>query len=120
MIAQVRKRLGESKLERYCFSGIEQLDAMRHIRLPGVWFVRLAVSNGKSNGKGKSKATARATADPYGMTNKRTGNGLDGLGDVYLAKAEAVEESCDGGAGVFACGVEDAVGEGGLLKLLLG
>src|SRR5277367_1492390 len=42
------------------------------------------------------------------------------LGDVYLVKAEAVEESGDGGAGVFAGGVEDAVGERGLLELLLG
>ena len=35
-------------------------------------------------------------------------------------EAEAVEEGGDGGAGVFAGGVEDAVGEGGLLELLLG
>ncbi len=35
-------------------------------------------------------------------------------------KAEAVEEGGDGCAGVFAGGVEDAVGEGGLLELLLG
>jgi hypothetical protein len=34
MIAQVRKRLGESRVERYCFSGIEQLDAIGQIRLP--------------------------------------------------------------------------------------
>jgi len=35
-------------------------------------------------------------------------------------EAEAVEQGGDGGAGVLACGVEDAVGEGGLLELLLG
>ena len=35
-------------------------------------------------------------------------------------KAEAVEKGGDGGAGVFAGGVEDAVGESGLLELLLG
>ena len=34
-------------------------------------------------------------------------------------EAEAVEEGGDGGAGVFAGGVEDSVGEGGLLELLL-
>ena len=43
-----------------------------------------------------------------------------GLGDVDLMEAEAVEESCYGGAGVFSGGVEDSVGEGGLLELLLG
>ena len=43
-----------------------------------------------------------------------------GLGDVDVLEAEAVEESGDGGAGVFAGGVEDAVGEGGLLELVLG
>ena len=42
------------------------------------------------------------------------------LSDVDLLEAEAVKESRDGGAGVFAGGVEDAVGEGGLLELLLG
>lgn len=42
------------------------------------------------------------------------------LGDVNLLEAEAVEEGSDGGAGVFAGGVEDAVGQGGLLELLLG
>src|ERR1700761_696597 len=40
--------------------------------------------------------------------------------NVDLVEAEAVEESCDCGAGVLACCVEDAVGEGGLLELLLG
>ena len=35
-------------------------------------------------------------------------------------EAEGVEEGGDGGAGVFAGGVEDAVGEGGLLELVLG
>ncbi len=45
--------------------------------------------------------------------------GSPGLGDVYVLEAEAVEEGGDGGAGVFAGGVEDAVSEGGLLKLLL-
>ena len=35
-------------------------------------------------------------------------------------KAEAVEEGGDGGAGVFAGGVEDSVAEGGLLELLFG
>ena len=39
---------------------------------------------------------------------------------VYVLEAEAVEEGGYGGAGVFAGGVEDAVGEGGLLELLLG
>jgi hypothetical protein len=43
-----------------------------------------------------------------------------GLGYIDLAEAEAVEECGYGGAGVFAGGVEDAVGEGGLLELLLG
>src|SRR5580704_4765297 len=42
------------------------------------------------------------------------------LGYIDLVEAEAVEEGGDGGAGVFAGGVEDAVGEGGLLDLLLG
>ncbi len=42
------------------------------------------------------------------------------LGDIDLAEAEAVEERGYGGAGVFAGCVEDAVGEGGLLELLLG
>ena len=42
------------------------------------------------------------------------------LSDVDLLEAEAVKESRDGGAGVFAGGVEDAVGESGLLKLLFG
>ena len=37
-----------------------------------------------------------------------------------MLESEAVEEGGDGGAGVFAGGVEDAVGEGGLLELLLG
>lgn len=35
-------------------------------------------------------------------------------------EAEAVEQGGDGGAAVLAGGVEDAVGEGGLLELLLG
>ncbi len=35
-------------------------------------------------------------------------------------EAEAVEEGGDGGAGVLAGGVEDAIGEGRLLELLLG
>ncbi len=43
-----------------------------------------------------------------------------GLGYIDLAEAEAVEERRYGGAGIFAGGVEDAVGEGGLLELLLG
>ena len=43
-----------------------------------------------------------------------------GLGDVDLLKAEAEEDACDGGAGVFGGGVEDAVVECGLLKLGLG
>ena len=43
-----------------------------------------------------------------------------GLGDVDLMEAEAVEQGGDGGAGVFAGGVENAVGECGLLELLLG
>ena len=42
------------------------------------------------------------------------------LGDVDLVEAEAVEEGGDGGAGIFAGGVEDAVGEGGFLELVLG
>src|SRR5580698_86240 len=42
------------------------------------------------------------------------------LGYIDLVEAEAVEERGDGGAGVFAGGVEDAVGESGLLELLLG
>jgi len=42
------------------------------------------------------------------------------LGNVDLMEAEAVEKSCYGGAGVLAGGVEDAVGECGLLELLLG
>jgi hypothetical protein len=48
--------------------------------------------------------------------------GLDSspLTYVDLFEAEAVEEGGDGGAGVFAGGVEDAVGEGGGLELLLG
>lgn len=37
-----------------------------------------------------------------------------------MIEAEGVEEGGDGGAGVFAGGVEDAVGEGGVLELLLG
>src|SRR3984885_16245506 len=41
-------------------------------------------------------------------------------GDVDLLEAEAVEEGSDGGAGVLAGGVEDSVGESGLLELLLG
>ncbi len=41
-------------------------------------------------------------------------------GDIDLAEAQAVEEGGYGGAGVFAGSIEDAVGEGGLLKLLLG
>ena len=44
----------------------------------------------------------------------------DALGHVDLLKSEAVEEGGDGGAGVFAGGVEDTVGEGGMLELLLG
>ncbi|MCU1222777.1 MAG: hypothetical protein JWQ42_870 [Edaphobacter sp.] len=44
----------------------------------------------------------------------------DASGDFDGLKTEAVEEGRDGGAGVFAGGVEDAVGEGGLLELLLG
>ena len=39
---------------------------------------------------------------------------------VDLAEAEGVEEGGDGGAGVFAGGVEDAVGQRGGLELLLG
>jgi len=46
--------------------------------------------------------------------------GRDLLGDVDLVEAEAVEQGGDGGAGVFAGGVEDPVSEGGLLDLLLG
>jgi hypothetical protein len=37
-----------------------------------------------------------------------------------FVEAEAVEEGGDGGAGVFAGSIEDAVGEGGGLELLLG
>jgi len=56
------------------------------------------------------------TADVLG----RTGIGSTSSVDVYLLEAEAVEEGGDGGAGVFAGGVEDAVRQGGLLELLLG
>src|ERR1700730_4213347 len=45
--------------------------------------------------------------------------GVD-LGYLDILEAEAVEEGGDSGAGVFAGDVEDAVGEGGLLELLLG
>ena len=44
----------------------------------------------------------------------------DALGHIDLFEAEAVEQGGDGGAGVFAGGVEDAVGQGGLLELLFG
>ena len=42
------------------------------------------------------------------------------LGDVDLREAEAEEQGGDGGAGVFAGGVEDAVVERGFLELILG
>ncbi len=45
---------------------------------------------------------------------------MEVLGDVHLGEAEGVEESGDGGAGVFAGGVEDTIGEGCFLELVLG
>ena len=42
------------------------------------------------------------------------------LGDVDVGKAEGIKQGGEGGAGVFAGGVEDTVGEGGLLELALG
>src|SRR6202035_4870175 len=42
------------------------------------------------------------------------------LSDVDLFEPEAIEEDGNGGAGVFAGGIEDAVGERGLLEPLLG
>jgi hypothetical protein len=67
--------------------------------------------------------------DPWGgagrkmrCTDRGDGCGAESTlsGDVDLLEAEAVEEGGDGGAGVFAGGVEDSVGESGLLELLLG
>jgi hypothetical protein len=46
-------------------------------------------------------------------------SGFD-LCHVHLFEAQAVEQRGDGGAGVFAGGVEDAVGQRGGLELLLG
>ena len=46
--------------------------------------------------------------------------GTDRLVHVHLFEAEAVEQGSDGGAGVSAGGVENAVGEGRSLQLLLG
>ena len=42
------------------------------------------------------------------------------LSNIHFVKPEAEEEGGDGGASIFAGGVEDAVSEGGLLKLLFG
>src|SRR5258705_151740 len=54
------------------------------------------------------------------MQSRARGHGNSLLSDGDFMEAQAVEQGSDGGAGVFAGCVEDAVGQGGLLELLLG
>jgi hypothetical protein len=122
-------------------AGGDPADGLDESRFVIVVFELFRVGEGKAGGErnvvlGFALFNARFGAEPHAWMIAQVAGGVGGpvdgmdaslvlsggrvLGDVYLLESEAVEEGGDGGAGIFPCGVEDAVCEGSLLELLLG